>query len=293
MFFDEEAVQEVEEVDVVFGIYVVAYLDIMGFKNLIMDAEKGDDEGALARKDLGALIQVINQHIGKDNLSIASQVPTDMHPKYFFASDSLLLIAPRDVNGYHGLVVLTIKAIQICHKLMELGFLVRGALACGNLFLHKGNVFGSALIEAAKGELAATHPRVILTESALQSYGSESHRGYPIKSYPLWIEDGKEIVIDTLRPEYVPAIHKYGGLEAAFATYRKHAIDNLKALDPCGSPYAKWLWAARFYNAVLSRNNDINVQAVALPRGVWRRVCCATGGMIHRAAKIWKLSKRN
>lgn len=69
---------------------VVAFLDILGFKNLVTRAER--DRSAL--QQLIMLKNLIDHHVDYDNLNLDKNVPPHIHPKYLFVSDSIILSAP-------------------------------------------------------------------------------------------------------------------------------------------------------------------------------------------------------
>ncbi|EQD77661.1 hypothetical protein B1A_02847, partial [mine drainage metagenome] len=49
-----------------------------------------------------------------------------------------------------------------------MGFLVRGAIAVGNVHRTDSNILGTGYQEAVKGEKAACNPQIVLTDSAKQ-----------------------------------------------------------------------------------------------------------------------------
>ena len=64
----------------------VAFLDVLGFKHLIEEAESNPSS-----LKLDGLITVLESHVKFDNQSINSNVPAEVHPKYIFISDSIIL----------------------------------------------------------------------------------------------------------------------------------------------------------------------------------------------------------
>jgi hypothetical protein len=139
----------------------VAFLDILGFKNLITNAER--QRSGLDR--LNALKTVIEGHVRFDNANVHQDVPVEMHPKYLFVSDTIILSAPLKHGKYDGLDVIVVKTIQIAQKVLELGHLIRGGISVGPVWHEDRNIFGSGYIDAFLTEQRANHPCVMLLKN--------------------------------------------------------------------------------------------------------------------------------
>jgi hypothetical protein len=105
----------------------VGFLDILGFKQLIEEAEAS----ASGFERLAGLKAVLDARVRFDNDGIAQTVPEELKPRYIFISDSIILSAPLLHGHKHladGLAIVVVKAIQIAQKVIELGHLVRGGI---------------------------------------------------------------------------------------------------------------------------------------------------------------------
>lgn len=227
----------------------VAVLDVLGFKKLIEAAERGSDNGKLT-----ALLTVIESHVRWDNDELSRAIPIDICPKYTFISDSLILSVPLEADGYDGLTIVTIKAIQVAHKLLEMGHLVRGGISVGSAWHSLSNIFGSGYIIAYQAEQTATHPCIVLTKPAIEHLAVAVHRGANVKSLGYWLQQDGEYMVDTLFPLLIRGIEQFGRIEDAFQQYKSHIYGTLALAKPGSPERGKWEWMADFFNCALSRH---------------------------------------
>ena len=223
--------------------YAVAYLDILGFSKFVEDAE--NCQGKLDA--LGRLFnEVIPGEIKAEGKN--SQYPADLCLKCLSCSDSIVVSAPVSDNScYPALIAVSIKAIQIAHALLDMGFLVRGALAVGNVYRTDSNILGTGYQEAVNGEKAARNPQIVLTESAKQALDNlisncNCHR------YAIFAQSALgEIILDTLYPYPDYMYDKSVSVEEYYRRYRTTIVQNLSHEDL--RVREKWLWFAGFFNA--------------------------------------------
>ena len=115
--------QEMDATDV-FKKRAVAFLDILGFKEITKQAEQKPDH--LDR--LCELRAILDDHVRFNNATLDDTVPDEVKPLYIFISDSIILSVPLRHDKYDGLAIVIIKSIEIAHKLFELGYLLRGGI---------------------------------------------------------------------------------------------------------------------------------------------------------------------
>jgi len=208
--------------------------------------------------DLFGLRTILDSHVKFDNDTLAHSVPDEMKPRYIFISDSIIMSVPLQHDIYDGLIVIVIKAIQLAHKLLEMGYLLRGGIAVGSVWHDNSNIFGTGYIDAVNAEKTAIHPRIILTDKAVQHWNNSTHFGISLSSTALCFNYGDAMILDTLCQEYV-LIYMRAVLEDTFKKYRSHILNNLQTKAPGSSERGKWEWMAAFFNRALSQY-DINVQ---------------------------------
>ena len=138
---------------------VVAFLDILGFKNLISNGSVSiilKAMGIVARR-LALIEDVSNSAIRKSQFS-----------------DSIILSSQKSDDGIIHLVHFTSLLVS---ELFLNGIWCRGALATGSM-LHDGDVaFGPALVDAIELECSlAIYPRVLVTDNVADAFVSAKNR---------------------------------------------------------------------------------------------------------------------
>jgi hypothetical protein len=229
---------------------VVAFLDVLGFKELIRNAER--DPSGLSK--LNGLQTVIESHVRWDNGKLDPNVPKEMHPRYLFVSDSIILSAPLEHDGYSGLAVVALKSLQIAQKLLEMGLLIRGAISVGPVLHEEHNIFGTGYSSAYLAQEKACHPHIFMTAEAKTCFANAVHRGANLNDLGIWADYKGERVVDVFHPSYLRGVEAFGGLEAMFLQFEAFIHQSLLNLPAGSSARGKWEWIAMFYNAALKRH---------------------------------------
>jgi hypothetical protein len=247
--------------------HVVGFLDILGFKDFIKRAEiKGTTEFSQFRQ----LLNVISQQLDftSENPQEQHLFPKDVCLSMFHISDSFVLSAPV-VNekrpGYSGLVAVSIKAIQLAHQLLMMGFLVRGGIAVGNVYRTRHNIFGSGYQAAFETENCADAPRVLLHKSAVDLFEAGHHNGYPLKFLSIFLKEQEDIIVNSFHPHwsYVGG-DRLCNITRVFEIYRNTIQENLLNLT-IYKARQKWEWAANLFNNNQKYFSDLrNVSSIDL-----------------------------
>ena len=149
---------------------VLAYIDILGYSDMIRESEElGTQQEVLSRlhttlskrrelledktspKELRELIKKDNYALKAftDNIVIGWPIRDDGESEFWSAFSKLSIFQLQMVTS---------------------GFFIRGAISVGNAYIDEIAVFGEALVEAHKGESSlARDPRIILTTSAVNA----------------------------------------------------------------------------------------------------------------------------
>ena len=238
----------------------VAFLDIMGFKKLIEQAEKK----RWMRDKFEGLKHVIESHVRRDNDRLAPSVPPNIKPRYIFISDSIILSAPVQSDGFDGLVVVAIKSIEIAHKLLEMGFLLRGGIAIGNVWHEPNNIFGTGYIEAYQIEESVKPPRIVLSKAAMNHLHEATHYNEPLHKLGIWLKTKHYLYVDALNPSYIRGIESHGRIEHAFSQYRAYICNTLRDEEVGARVRKKWdAMRVQFNRAV--KQHSVNVELVPKP----------------------------
>jgi hypothetical protein len=152
---------------------IVAFIDILGWKNAIQKRLPSDEVRALG-KTLMQLQWVTNHYNALSNL-MPSGMPWPGNPMMTQFSDSILISVDDDEHGRFELQ----RALQILSSnLIGASRLLRGGVARGEIFHNGSLVFGPALIEAYELESQhASSPRVILSEQLGGEWGGADSTG--------------------------------------------------------------------------------------------------------------------
>lgn len=145
---------------------IVAFIDILGFRNLVNDESRCEDIGAILR--LPYLIR--QDHMAK-MLKIKGVMMTSI-------SDSLVFSIGLEKRGAMNKIT-KILTVFMQALMTQYGLLVRGGLAVGKLYHDNDVVYGPGLVRAHELESRiAVYPRVIMTpadfECSIRSCGEIS-----------------------------------------------------------------------------------------------------------------------
>ena len=226
----------------------VAFLDVLGFSQLIQEAERLPHK----RDELFGIITTLDAHARFNNNAVSSEVPNDAKPKYIFISDSIIFSTPLQHGKYEGLAVLVAKSIQIAHKLRGQGYLLQGAISVGSVWHMPTNIFGTGYIDAWRAQESLECPHVILTETAA-TYWNDKLKPL-IGNLCLPVENG-QWMLDLLDPYYIQGNGQiHGVIDQTFAQYRAIIVQRLAEFKKGSSPDRKWRWMATFFNDAIKRH---------------------------------------
>jgi hypothetical protein len=255
----------------------VAFLDILGFKELVLEA----DASAAGLKRLSRLIQKLRSNAPLNRV-INPSVSRDLHPRSLEISDSIILSTPLshpDHATYWGLAILVMRCAQIAAILLEEGYLLTGAINIGSIQHTGRNVVGKAYQEACANQSAVSSPAIILCPDATAAWQNSMYRigqstlclrrsvmfkGKGANGRPTLAARDAEIV-NVFEPTYmnsVRAITNNGPAPVMDDAWLSDCIDqidatisqNLKRFGP-GTPthndtvLAKWTWLQHLFQA--------------------------------------------
>lgn len=147
--------------------HLLLYMDVLGAKKIVYDNPE----------TLLSLVEYFSSNAREFRLDL-SKAPDGMYdfegldPTISNFSDHIAISFPMEkLHPLHpsvALVTLINIAIQLHTRALGRGFLMRGAITCGELF-HKGNsILGKALVEADELERkTAIYPRVIIKQDVV------------------------------------------------------------------------------------------------------------------------------
>ncbi len=146
----------------------IGFVDILGFKNMVLDAEAGRgiplDEILGATKDLGS--EQDRKRYEQHGPTICPQAPkiaADVDFQITRISDSLLVSTEISPAGVIGLVQHCWRA---CFKLLSKGIMCRGFITRGRIFHHGDEFVGSGYHSAMDGEKNVSIFKIVATEKS-------------------------------------------------------------------------------------------------------------------------------
>lgn len=218
----------------------VAFLDILGFKNMVYDSIS--DPYKLQKIDM-ALNYIRN--IQLENYKFDN---TDMGKQVSVFSDSIVI--SYKVEPGAGFFVL-LDLVHICIDLLSSGILVRGGVTVGGLVHEINKCYGPAMIEAYKLESQmACYPRIIITPAVI-----ENGLFYRINTY----EQESEYINDLVQEaenghyhlDYLSQTSEFDNPRDVMCKVREFIISSLNSCPEDAKP--KLIWMRDYYNETIKK----------------------------------------
>ncbi|RKZ31373.1 hypothetical protein DRQ36_02225 [bacterium] len=138
---------------------IVVFVDILGSKELIREAEKSGESGELLRK--------VDRAIGDANSAFLYKFSGNKlcDIRMFSDNTAISMIAEKDEEFIYNLVSFLKAVTEYQIALAVEGIFARGGVSAGLVFSHIHLVWGPALVDAIEIEKnEAIYPRIILAE---------------------------------------------------------------------------------------------------------------------------------
>lgn len=237
---------------------IVAFLDILGWKNAVMS--KGCESENIP-KALGrtlAQLKWISNHFNSLNGLVPEGMKWPGNPVMTQFSDSLVISVDDDERGKS---VLENALYIITSNLIEFGLLLRGGVSKGELYHSDGLVYGPALIDAYELESKfASTPRIILSKEFPSSWGHpELAIGSP------WILSPDGYLFFNFLPPFMG--NEFFRDQQQLWQTRLEPIRKLilnKALDAnCADDvFSKYIWLAGYFDSICAQYPNCGVDKV-------------------------------
>jgi hypothetical protein len=138
--------------------YAVAYLDILGFSDMVERSLKDQTE----IKKIADVLKRLQEHV--KGIGIGEEPFPKATARMF--SDTIVLSCPS--QGFSTLASIIANTAVLQCLLVDMGQLLRGSIAVGSHCEDGDVMYGPALIEAYKSEGLAVWPRISIHPSALR-----------------------------------------------------------------------------------------------------------------------------
>ena len=219
--------------------YFVAFLDILGFKNLVTSKSASDVyKMFLSIMQTGEMIKgVPYQRSPFKNI--------EKHTSFSFFSDSIICAIPSKIPNAFSLLTSHCMMIQHGFWLQSNPVWVRGAIAKGNLFCKDNVIFGPALIDAYRvEETLAKYPRIVMTQSTYNE-GIKNLNPQEEISYIVSTEDGLKMV-EALKYFGFPHLKKL-----------RKQIEEVISEEKDVSVREKYLWIKNHFNSFVDEKSRL------------------------------------
>lgn len=214
---------------------VVAFIDVLGFKALV----KGAAQDGARLKQLSGLIDLLSSAVPTLNSGVSSSIAERLIPKHIYISDCIILSAPlkdAERQGYDGLSIVVMRAIQLSHYFLNAGYLIRGGVSVGKVWHTNSNIVGPAYQEAYELESHGNEPIIVLSESAAKHWGGGSR---------MCLQSDEKVFVNGLFDYYMPNNTEHGEIERTYARYAELVEQRLAEGLP-QSAHEKWSWFKTF-----------------------------------------------
>ncbi len=232
---------------------VFAYMDILGYSEMVKRSAATGDSQNMLRKVHSALSQgrgILEDAAIKDDLP--KFVEKDTYALKAF-TDNVVLGWPirSDAESEFGQAFSKLAYFQLQMALN--GFFVRGAISVGDVYIDDIAVFGGALIEAYEGEGSlARDPRIVLTSSAIGPV--KTHLTYYRE--PEFAPQTRELLCDAdgqwflnYLEETLIAEYEIGPDYDSIFSHKTMVENRLAEYSSSPSIFAKYAWVAGYHNS--------------------------------------------
>ena len=223
---------------IVFEDRAVAFIDVLGFKELVNDSVIQ----AASLQRLESLVRLLSTAVPRLDAHVSQDVAKHLIPKHLYISDCIVLSAPltdSERHNYCGLSIIVMRVIQLYHFFLASGYLLSGGISVGKVWHLDSNIVGPAYQEAFLAESMTKEPIVVLTESAAAHWKGGSR---------MCLSKNDQVFVNGLFDYYIPNSTEHGAIEAAYEKYEQNA-DSALAADISDSAKSKWIWFKEFLAA--------------------------------------------
>lgn len=253
--------------DVTYERRLIAFIDILGFKDIVKQSETDSSKIELIYSVLEYLkdwektekwdlkfvkIEESAQYKGLSNFDLSGKTNTTAF------SDSIVISVKVDDNVNEMASTLIVNLAYIGTVLLEKGILIRGGLTIGNIIhIDNGAVFGQGLIDAFMLETrSAKFPRIVLSDKLLNelNYPLETKRNrYPYHQYLDRFEDGCVAFHQLI---YYQVIESWTEMTPELLTeslnkVRKVIVNGLDSSFEKPEVFEKYKWLKEQYNKLI------------------------------------------
>jgi hypothetical protein len=247
---------------------IVTFIDILGFKELLKTLPASDIHDVLsilADWSSGDLKDI-------DDDEAEGVIPVGLAGSIAF-SDNVVRVCPIDSEeGGHGaLFHELLSLVHVQAKLSERGIFLRGGLTVDDIYMSAGKVFGPGLVRAYELEtMFAIYPRIVVDPATFQAYHeAPAMRGdHSVAEDLEYIEgllrqgDDGLYFVDYLKACRSELRDPGTGFTGKLQQHARFITEQASKFDQLTTAKQKYLWLARYHNAVVRETEDADDQCL-------------------------------
>lgn len=222
---------------------VVLYMDMLGFRNAILENDNGKEKKNELVADFPAMERILQDMFPDDN---------DGSVRFLWMSDSFMLSSDiADVND------LLWYMFEIQHDMFISGLPVRGALCVGRLY-HENNIWGEALVRAVEiEETRSIYPRILVEEKDFVRLPiSEEYQKY----FKSDCETPGDKYVEPISYHFDRALNNAfsgsNGIWSSINVLTSHIEEQHLKASGNESVQKKWKWLANVFISVIRENES-------------------------------------
>ncbi|MBU1042345.1 MAG: hypothetical protein KKF77_14715 [Proteobacteria bacterium] len=231
---------------------VVCYADILGFSNLTTQA--------IANGTANIFLTRIRNALTEAYARVREQAKSFLHKDSFCMkvfTDNIVIGYPFfDFEHEHGEIELgnTMKILSEFQTTLAMeGFLIRGGITCGEIYMDDDIVFGNGLLEAHSLDKSGGPPRIVMSASAIKlariHFGFYADHTDTLQNNLIYKDSDCSYFVN-----YLDEAFKYfpdaGIFHEVLDKHRRTIESGLKIYAPFPQIQAKFQWAASYHNYV-------------------------------------------
>jgi hypothetical protein len=242
---------------------VVAFIDILGFKEAIKKSNEDENEFNRIRGTLTELKEFFIQPTDHYEIEINRKLGADTQTLQ--VSDSLVI--SRLVQEQGGIFYMLSDCAFAIHLLINNGFLCRGAIKVGNMYHKDTTLFGQAFVDAYIAESEEALPVIKFDEQLfeiIKQFPGSANKGYEdwevsfVKKNCKKLESG-EYFLDYFT-DYDDRVGGGEGSASIHYSDLKNIIEEGLKLPTDCSAYKKYQWAKEQFNKTAKNYELENIE---------------------------------
>lgn len=240
-----------KKMGVVYENRYVAFLDILGFKNVVY-------QSANEQKKLDVINMALNYTSSVQRENYEGQMPmAELGKQVSVFSDSIVISYEMTRPGSGFLVLMDL--IYVCNDLLGVGLPVRGGVTVGALIHENNKCFGPAMVEAYNMESkVAIYPRILIEPKVIEydlQYRGENNTVEFEKAYITSLIE-KDERDNCIYLDYLSQYNEFNDIDTYYSYLcgvRNFIINSLLIYKDDAKILPKYEWMRDYFNKTVAK----------------------------------------